>query len=115
MSNAYVVSEGTTIRFYTSTPFTSISGAVVNPDVVKFAYQIQGQTPVTYTWTNPTGDPSAKIVNTATGYFQADISTNGLSGVWTWQWSGQPSTGIDSTHTAVVTSGTVTVSQSGIH
>jgi|APCry1669193181_1035450.scaffolds.fasta_scaffold00658_31 hypothetical protein len=111
----YNIIEGSTIRFYTSQPFTSIDGTIVNPDVVTFSYEIQGQTPVTFTWTNPTGDPSNTIVNTDVGYFQADIQTAGNAGTWTWQWSGQPNgSGEDETNTSVVAEGTVIVSVASV-
>jgi len=111
---SYTVIEGTTVRFLTTTPFTSIAGTVVNPDVVTFSYEVQGQNPVTFTWTNPTGDTSGTIVNTATGYFEADIATNNNAGVWTWQWACHPSSGVDTTATQVVTEGTLTVSPTSV-
>jgi len=111
---SYTIIEGSTIRFYTSSPFTSINGTVVNPDNVTFSFEIQGQTPVEYTWVNPTGDVTGTIINTATGYFQCDISTDGLPGVWNWQWACFPSSGIDTTNTAVVTEGDVTVSPTSV-
>lgn len=111
----YNIIEGSTIRFYTSQPFTSIDGVVVNPDVVTFSYEIQGQTPVSFTWTNPTGDPTETIINTDTGYFQCDIQTAGNAGTWSWQWSGQPNgSGEDLTNTSVVTEGTVIVSVASV-
>jgi len=74
------VNEGTTIRFYTSTPFTSISGTVVDPDVVTFQYVLPNTAPVTFTYTNGSGDPTNTIVRTATGTYHADIATTGKSG-----------------------------------
>lgn len=108
MSYTYI--SGTTIRFYTSTPFTSIGGTVVDPDTVTFHYTVQGQTTVSFTYTNPTGDPTGTIVRQSTGNYYADISTTGQPGTWTWGWSGQPSSGLDTTHTAAVWEGTVIVS-----
>jgi len=55
------VNEGTTIRFYTSTPFTSISGTVVDPDVVTFQYVLPNTSPVTFTYTNGSGDPTTRL------------------------------------------------------
>lgn len=104
--------EGTTVRFYTSTPFTSISGTVVNPDVVQLKYSVQGQTEVVYTWTNPTGDPSNTIVNSATGTFYADLDTTNLSGTWEWGWSCYPESGDDTTATKAVWQGEVLISPS---
>jgi len=104
--------EGAVIRLTTQDyPFTSIGGTVVTPDVVTLSIQIQGQTITTYTWTNPTGDPTSTLVNTATGIFHADLQTAGLPGTWNYVWSGQPSSGMDSTKTSAVWQGVVVVSQ----
>jgi hypothetical protein len=111
---SYNIIEGTTIRFFTTTPFTSFNGTVVTPDTVTFTYEIQGQTPVTFTWTNPSGDHTGTIVNTATGTFYANIPTTGKAGVWTWQWAGFSSSGLDSTATTVVAEGSITVSPSSV-
>lgn len=112
---AYTVYEGSTLRFYTSKPFTSISGTVVDPDKVEFSYQVQGQAVVTHTYTNGSGDPTGTIVRVATGDYYADIDTSGKSGVWTWRWFGYPVTnGPDTTHTQVATEGSVTVSIKGL-
>jgi len=83
--------------------------------VVTFSYQIQGQTSVKFTWTNPTGDPTGTIVNSATGYFYANVPTAGLAGVWTWQWASHTSSGIDTTGTTVVAEGSITVSPTGVN
>jgi hypothetical protein len=107
---SYNVIEGATIRFYTSKAFTSLAGTAANPDTVKFSYEVQGQTSVVYTWTNPTGDPSGTIVNTGTGLFQADINTLGYPGTWTWLWDGQPLSGVDTTKTSALDTGEVVVS-----
>ena len=77
--------------------------------MVTFKYEVQGQTAVTYTWTNGSGDPTNTIKNDATGYFHCDIPTN-VAGVWSWQWASHPSSGIDTTGTTVVSKGTMTVS-----
>jgi hypothetical protein len=113
---SYNIIENTTIQFYTSQPFTSIGGTVVNPDNVKFSYSVQGQTEVSYTWVNPTGDPTGTIKqgSAGTGYFYANISTVGLPGTWSWQWYGYPSSGADTTHTQVAAQGTVVVSASDL-
>ena len=112
---SYNVVEGSVIRFYTAKPFTALSGIAVNPDVVTFSYEVQGKAPVSFTWTNPTGDPTSTIVNTAVGTFQADIQTLGLAGTWTWQWSGQPGiSGLDTTKTSIIDDGEVVVSPKAI-
>jgi hypothetical protein len=111
---SYTIIEGTTVRFLTTTPFTSITGVVVNPDVVTFSYEVQGQNSVTYTWTNPTGDTTGTINNNGTGYFYADIPTNNLPGVWTWRWASHTSTGIDTTATEVAVEGSITVSPTSV-
>ena len=107
---SYTIVEGSVVRFYTAKVFTALSGIAVSPDTVTFSYQVQGRTTVTFTWTNPTGDPSGTIVNLGTGNFQADIQTLGLPGTWTWQWSGQPSSGLDTTKTSVIDVGELIVS-----
>jgi hypothetical protein len=89
----------------TDQPFTSISGTVVNPDIVTLTYSVGGQTPVTYTWTNGNTppDPDYVIVNSATGYFYGDVSTTDLPGVWEVIWTGAPGeSGLDTTATAAV-------------
>jgi hypothetical protein len=110
MSSAYAVFEGTTIRFYTSTPFTSIAGTVVDPDRITFSYQIQGQSTITFTYTQGTGDPTATIVRDSTGTYHADIDTSGKPGVWIYRWTGAPFNGTDTTHTKVAYEGNVVVS-----
>ena len=73
---SYNIIENTTIQFYTSQPFTALDGTVVNPDNVTFSYSVQGQTEVTYTWVNPTGDPTLTIEQDTKGigYFYCNIS-----------------------------------------
>ena len=113
---SYNIIENTTIQFYTSQPFTALGGTVVNPDNVTFSYSVQGQTEVTYTWVNPTGDPTLTIEQDTKGigYFYCNISTVGLPGTWTWQWYGYPSSGEDVTATQVAAQGTVIVSASDL-
>lgn len=111
---SYTVINGTTIRFYTSTPFTSIGGTVVDPDVVTFAYTVQGQTTVTYTYTNGNTppDPTYTIVKDSTGTYHADIPSTS-TGNWFYKWSGQPGvSALDTTKTSAIFNGTVTVSPS---
>jgi len=116
----YVYTSGTVVRVGTDptfsppgAPFTSISGVLVNPDVVTFSYSYQGQTVVTYTWTNGQvpPDPSYKIVKDSTGVFHIDIDTTGYEGVCIYTWEGAPGlSGLDATKTQVVAAGTFTVS-----
>ncbi len=125
----YTIIEGVTIRFTTSSatapagviqigsgqPFTSMSGTIVDPDVVTFAYANQGQTTVTYTYTAGATppDPSYMIVKTAVGTYQADISTTGSPGTWAYKWEGQPGvSGLDTTKTSAIFNGQVTISPS---
>lgn len=112
---SYTIISGTTVRFYTSTPFTSIGGTVVDPDVVTFAYAVQGQTTNTFTYTNGATppDPTLTIVKTGVGAYQADIVTTSLAGVWAYKWEGQPGvSGLDTTKTSAIFNGEVTVSPS---
>jgi len=114
MSSSYTFYEGAALQLTTADyPFTAINGTVVTPDMVTLQISVQGQTPLTYTWTNPTGDPTNTIVKTGTGTFYANISTTGLAGVWNVIWSGQPSSGLDTTHTSAVWQGEITVSPTG--
>ena len=106
---AYLIYEGTTIRFYTSVPFTSISGSVVDPDIVTLNISVQGVV-MTYTYTNGSGDPTGTIVRDSTGTYHADLLTTGYPGTWVWQWAGKSSSGHDTTHTNVVDEGEVIVS-----
>jgi hypothetical protein len=85
MSSVGVI-EGTVVRFYTSTPFTDITGSPADPTNVIFAYQV-GSNPVqqvTY------GTPASwgTIVRDSTGTYHVDIDTTGSPGAWTWTWAG---------------------------
>jgi hypothetical protein len=102
---SYSFMEGTEIRWLTTKPFTSITGTIVNPDVVKIHLSVQGQTVQVFTWTNGGSppDPTSTIVNDSTGYFHADLTSAGLTGTWTMYWEGQPGiSGLDSTRTSIV-------------
>jgi hypothetical protein len=108
---SYTVYEGSTVRFYTSTPFTSISGTAVDPDTVTFSYQVQGQNTISFTYTWGTGDPTNTIVRDGVGLYHADVDTTGRAGIYSWRWFGAPSSvAHDTTKTQVATEGTVTVS-----
>lgn len=112
---SYTIIDGTTVRFYTSTPFTSIAGTIVDPDVVTFAYSVQGLATATFTYTNGAvpPDPTNTIVKTAVGTYQADISTLNLPGTWVYKWEGQPGTSsLDTTKTSAIFNGEVTISPS---
>ena len=79
------VLEGTTVRFYTLTPFTAVDGTVMDPDRVIFAWnvggEIEGQVEynVAGLWT---------IVRTSAGHYYVEIDTTGYSGLWTYSWVG---------------------------
>jgi hypothetical protein len=111
----YVVIEGTTIRFYTKKPFTSVSGTLVDPDKVIFSYSVQHGNVISFTYTNGTGDPSGTIVKVSTGNYYADIDTTGLPGVWTYGWrSLATSLGADTSRTQVAREATLTVSTTSL-
>ena len=117
MTQPYTLWDGVTCRLCTDKPFTAIDGTVVNPDVVTLTYSVQGITEVTYTWTNGNTppDPNYKIVNDSTGYFHADISTEGLPGTWQVEWNGQPGgNALDSTMTSAIWVYEVLVSPTGL-
>ena len=110
---SYTFLNGTTVRIYTSTPFTSLAGTVVTPDVVQFSTSVQGQTVQTYTWTNGNTppDPSYTIVLDSTGTFHADLPTGGLEGTWSYIISGVPGvSGLDTTKTSAKFAGEFIVS-----
>ena len=114
MSTSYTFYQGAAIQLTTKDyPFTSLGGTAVNPDTVTLQVSVSGQTPVSYTWTNPTGDPTGTIVHDGTGIFHANLPTANLAGVWNVIWSGQPSSGMDTTATSAVWQGEITVSPVG--
>ena len=116
MSN-YVIWEGTVVRFLTTKPFSTFTGTAVDPDVVKFSYSVQHAEPVTFTYTNGSGDPTGTIVRDGVGLYHADIDTTNLEGVWSYQWSGAPSTSVghDTTKTQVVVEGSpLIISATGV-
>lgn len=112
---AYNIIQGTTVRFYTTQAFTSIAGVPVNPDIVTFGWQIQGQTPVSFTYTAGSGDPTNTIVKDGIGLYHADIDTTSYSaGVWIYTWAGKPSSGLDTSATKVRAEGSVTISPQSV-
>jgi hypothetical protein len=114
---AYNIIQGTTIRFYTSLAFTSLAGTAIDPDIVTFGFEIQGQTPISWTYTNGTGDPTGTIVRDGVGLYHADIDTTTYgAGIWIYTWAGKPlpSGGRDTTKTKVRAEGSVTVSPQSV-
>jgi len=120
MAANQIVFEGTTIRFYTSSEpypgapvgaFTDLAGAAVDPDIVTFGYVLPNTTPVTYTYTAPTGDPTGHIVRVGVGEYYCDVDSTGLVGTWIWRWAGKPNplNNIDTSQTQVATEGQVTI------
>ena len=104
------VIQGTTVRFYTSTPFTSVTGTVVDPDVVTFAFSVQGATPVQFTY-----GVGATIVRDGPGTYHADIDTTPYAaGVWVYVWAGWPSGGADATKTKTLAEGELRVNPASI-
>lgn len=98
--------EGSIVRFTTNPalspaaiPFTSITGTIIDPDIVTFSYVVTSEastgTWTTYTWTNGSGDPQNVIVHDTTGCFHADIDTSGKAGFWQFRWTGAPSNAVD--------------------
>ena len=107
-----VIYEGTTVRFYTSQPFASITGTAVDPDTVTFSWQVQGGASGSYTYTTGSGDPTNTIVRDGVGLYHADLDTTGKPGSWVWRWSCAPlvTGGTDTTKTKVATEGNTSVS-----
>jgi len=81
--SGYTVIAGTLVRFYTSTPFTNITGTVTDPTEVKFGYTVNGGSSTTFTY-----GVGAQVVRDSTGTYHIDIDTTGLSGTWTYSWVG---------------------------
>jgi hypothetical protein len=117
-----MIIAGAVVRFTTdpsvkgAIPFTSISGVIVDPDVVELEYSVQGETEVVYTYThgNTPPDPTSTIVRDGAGIYHADIDTTGLPGTWSWGWSCHPSSGSDTTGTQVVWEGELTISPASV-
>ena len=88
MSTEVVLS--TTVRFYTSSPFTKVDGTIADPTEVLFGFQIDGGqvNQVQY------GSPASwgTIVRDSTGVYHIDIDTDdptvGGAGVWSYVWAG---------------------------
>jgi hypothetical protein len=104
---------GTSIQFFTSTPFTSVDGVAVYPDQVILAFSVNGGEPVVFTYTEPEGDPSNTIVKDVEniGYYAAIINTGDYAaGLWQYSFIGK-STGYaqDITKTNVRYDGSITV------
>lgn len=80
------VIEGTVVRFYTSAPFTDVTGTTSDPSEVIFAYQV-GANPVQQV---KYGVPQTwgTIVRDSTGDYRIDIDTTGQAGAWSWVWAG---------------------------
>jgi hypothetical protein len=114
---AYIIYEGTTIRFYTKTVFKDLTGTPVDPDIVQFQFEVQGGDATTYTYTWGSGDPTNNIVRTGVGNYYTDQPTDGKPGVWSYRISGAPSASVghDTTKTKVAWEGDVTVSAKGIN
>ena len=107
---AYNIIEGTAVQFYTSQVFKDVTGTPVDPDVVKFSYSIQGSAAVIFTY-----GVDADLVRIGTGNYKIKVSTTGKAGQWAWQWSGQPILGgADSSKTAVIFEGVLTVSPQNV-
>lgn len=80
--------QGTVVRFYTAEPFTDFAGSPVDPDQVVFGFEIQGQNPFSWTYTNGTGDPTGTIVRTGVGEYYANIDTSSYTaGTWVYAWA----------------------------
>lgn len=105
---------GAALRF--TATITDVTGAPVNPDTVSLTFRAQGQTAIgPFTWTNPPmSDPSSVVIYTGTvGSFYADYTLPN-SGVWTYQWNAEPSSGLDTTATSCIVEGEILVSQSSV-
>jgi hypothetical protein len=87
---------GTPVLVVTNPPFQSLLTSpptVTTPTTVTLTVSVDGNTPVTFTWTGGV-DPTGTIVNTGLGTFQALLGT-GAGGVfaepvgqWSYRWKG---------------------------
>jgi len=78
---------GSTIRFYTSTPFTEADGVTVaDPTQVKFGFSVAGQP--TQWLTYAPGGGLGSIIKDAVGTYHVDIDTTGMPGQWVVTWVG---------------------------
>jgi len=98
--------QGTAITLATKEPFTAIDGTIIDPDVVLFGFQIDGDSSKTYTFTYTygTGDPTGTIVRTGLGLYQATIDSDAYApGVWVYSIACEPSSSVnhDSTKTKI--------------
>ena len=95
------------------TPFTALNGTIVDPDTVTFACQVQGQSVLQHTYSNPGGDPSGMIIRSGIGLYYIVIPTT-VDGTMTWQWSCASVGGADSTRTETSWSSSVFISPLGV-
>lgn len=86
MNPGYVVIDGTYIRFYTSTPFTSLEGVEQDPSEVIFGYKINDEEPVQITYGSVT--PEGEIKRIGPGNYYIDLDTTDKPGIWTYTWVG---------------------------
>lgn len=86
-----LIYAGTVVRFYTSTPFTTIAGAAADPDEVLFAYRVGNGPATQYKYLGGTGENV--IVKDSTGNYHIDIDTTNQSGMWTVTWVGISASG----------------------
>ena len=86
-----LIYAGTIVRFYTSTPFTTVNGTAADPTKVLFAYRV-GNGPATQFTYAPGGSVGA-IIKDSTGNYHIDIDTTGKPGTWTITWVGIDGTG----------------------
>ena len=114
IANTYV--QGTTIQFFTSTPFTAQDGTtIIDPDQVYFGFSINGGAPQTWNYTFGVGDPTETIVRLGLGTFCASIDTDQYGdGVWVYSFLGEPDNAVnhDQTKTKVRANGELVVLKS---
>jgi hypothetical protein len=87
-----LIYAGTVVRFYTSTPFTTVAGSPADPDEVIFAYRV-GNGPVTQFKYAGASSGEAVVVKDSTGTYHIDIDTTNQPGTWTISWVGLSANG----------------------
>ena len=86
-----LIYAGTVVRFYTSTPFTTVAGAAADPDEVLFAYRVGNGPATQYKYTGGSG--IGNVVKDSTGTYHIDLDTTNQPGTWTVTWVGISASG----------------------
>jgi hypothetical protein len=108
------VKQGTKFRISTeNAPFTSISGTIIDPDIVSIGYVVNGGTLTSYTYTNGATppDPTGSINRVGNGQYYIEIDSTTLpAGVLQYAISGKAGpSALDSTRTTARFDGQIVI------